>query len=260
MNQLQIINRNGQLLADSRDVADMIVRPHNDLLKTIRSYMEYLGKGDFSHADFFIENYYTDSQGKPRLHFLITKKGCDMIANKMTGEKGVLFTAAYVTKFEEMENQLKYQDTSNLSPLLQTLIQMETRQNALENDNRELKEAFTTMTDNMSKVPDQAKVVDLINEYARWTRLGHNEVYNKVYETLKDQHGIDVRQRVNNERERIQNDYIDRTGKAYAESTLKKKVTGIDVMTRMGCLDKFYSILFSMLSREKIRSKLSVVR
>src|SRR5690606_23636378 len=34
------------------------------------------------------------------------RKGCDMVANKMTGEKGVLFTAAYVTKFEEMERQL----------------------------------------------------------------------------------------------------------------------------------------------------------
>ena len=31
---------------------------------------------------------------------------CDMVANKMTGEKGVLFTAAYVTKFEEMEKEI----------------------------------------------------------------------------------------------------------------------------------------------------------
>jgi phage regulator Rha-like protein len=30
-----------------------------------------------------------------------------MVANKMTGEKGVLFTAAYVIKFEEMEKTLK---------------------------------------------------------------------------------------------------------------------------------------------------------
>ncbi|WP_238473810.1 ORF6C domain-containing protein [Paenisporosarcina cavernae] len=29
-----------------------------------------------------------------------------MVANKMTGEKGVLFTAAYVTRFEEMEKQI----------------------------------------------------------------------------------------------------------------------------------------------------------
>jgi phage regulator Rha-like protein len=30
-----------------------------------------------------------------------------MVANKMTGTKGVLFTATYVTKFDEMEKQLK---------------------------------------------------------------------------------------------------------------------------------------------------------
>lgn len=30
-----------------------------------------------------------------------------MVANKMTGEKGVLFTAAYVTKFEEMEKEIR---------------------------------------------------------------------------------------------------------------------------------------------------------
>jgi len=29
--------------------------------------------------------------------------GCEMIAHKLIGEKGVLFTAAYVAKFNEME-------------------------------------------------------------------------------------------------------------------------------------------------------------
>lgn len=32
-----------------------------------------------------------------------------MVANKMTGDKGILFTATYVTRFEEMENELKNQ-------------------------------------------------------------------------------------------------------------------------------------------------------
>lgn len=30
-----------------------------------------------------------------------------MVANKMTGEKGILFTAAFVTRFEEMENIIR---------------------------------------------------------------------------------------------------------------------------------------------------------
>src|SRR5699024_12364961 len=38
--------------------------------------------------------------------YLLTKQGCEMVANKLTGEKGVLFTAAYVTKFNQMEKEL----------------------------------------------------------------------------------------------------------------------------------------------------------
>ncbi len=53
-------------------------------------------------GDFFIENTYFDANNQQRPNYLITKKGCDMIANKTTGKKGVLFTAAYVTAFEEM--------------------------------------------------------------------------------------------------------------------------------------------------------------
>lgn len=106
MNDLQIINRGGQLLIDSRQVAEMIGRPHNDLMKSIRQFCEYLNRGNFSLVDFFIESTYEDGKGETRPCYLITRKGCDMVANKLTGEKGVLFTATYVTQFEEMERQL----------------------------------------------------------------------------------------------------------------------------------------------------------
>ena len=35
--------------------------------------------------------------------YLISKMGCEVIGNKLTGEKGILFTVAYVTKFNAME-------------------------------------------------------------------------------------------------------------------------------------------------------------
>ncbi len=107
--ELNLITKNGKALADSRDVAEMIDRPHNDLMKTIRVYINYLGQGDFSQSKFFIESTYLNSQKKEQPCFLITKKGCDMIANKLSGVKGVTFTAAYVTKFEEMEKQIQEQ-------------------------------------------------------------------------------------------------------------------------------------------------------
>lgn len=106
MNELKAYDFHGKKVIDSRDVAQMVEREHNALLKTIRSYCEYLGEGEIAHTDFFIESTYSDSQGRKKPCFLITKKGCDMIANKMTGKKGVLFTAAYVNAFEEMREAL----------------------------------------------------------------------------------------------------------------------------------------------------------
>ena len=51
-----------------------------------------------------------------------------MVANKMTGEKGVLFTAEYVTRFNEMEHYLQT-GYSQLSPQLQHMIRLEQKQN-----------------------------------------------------------------------------------------------------------------------------------
>lgn len=61
----------------------------------------------FGLSDFFIPHTYKDSTGRTLPCYFLTKKGCDMVANKMTGEKGVLFTAAYVTAFEAMRQHIK---------------------------------------------------------------------------------------------------------------------------------------------------------
>ena len=103
MIQLTIINQNGQFVADSREIAEMTNTRHADLLEKIDFYVQYLTNGKFRSLDFFIPGAYQDTKGETRRKYDCTRKGCDMIANKMTGEKGVWFTAAYVTKFEEME-------------------------------------------------------------------------------------------------------------------------------------------------------------
>ncbi len=106
MNELKVLDFHGKQVIDSRDVAQMVGRNHNELLKTIRSYCDYLDQGEIAQVDFFIESTYVDAQNRTYPNFLVTKKGCDMIANKTTGKKGVLFTAAYVTAFEEMRQAL----------------------------------------------------------------------------------------------------------------------------------------------------------
>lgn len=84
-------------MVDSREVAEWTDRNHKDLLRDIRNYIEILEKSTerkIAPSDFFIPHVYQDSTSRTLPCYLLTKKGCDMVANKMTGEKGVLFTAA----------------------------------------------------------------------------------------------------------------------------------------------------------------------
>ena len=109
MNELQVFNSNGKDVVDSREVAEMVERNHKDLLRDIRNYTGILEKSaerKIAPSDFFIPHTYRDSMGRTLPCYLLTKKGCDMVANKMTGEKGVLFTAAYVTAFEKMREKI----------------------------------------------------------------------------------------------------------------------------------------------------------
>lgn len=107
MNPLTLINSDGEIYADSRDVAVAIEREHKLLLRTIRSYCEILNENKIAPVEFFIEAEYEDSKGEKRPCYFITRKGCDMIANKLTGKKGVLFTAAYVSAFEQMKQAIE---------------------------------------------------------------------------------------------------------------------------------------------------------
>ncbi|MGG1514913.1 Rha family transcriptional regulator [Paenibacillus oryzisoli] len=103
--------QDGKCLVDSRQVAEMIGKRHDNLLRDIDRYVEVLNKNGMNPnlraLDFFIASTYKDSKGEVRRFYLLTRLGCNMVANKMTGEKGTWFTASYVTKFEEMEKELK---------------------------------------------------------------------------------------------------------------------------------------------------------
>ena len=87
----------------SMEAAEWCGKKHNELLKDIRRYIGQLGEGKIPHTDFFQETTYITEQNKTLPCFLVTKKGCEFIAHKMTGQKGTEFTARYINRFHEME-------------------------------------------------------------------------------------------------------------------------------------------------------------
>ncbi len=112
MNEIQIKNKT----LTSMEVAEMVEKRHTDLLRDIRTYIdqiEEINERKIASVDFFLENTYLDKKGEERPCYLITRKGCEFIANKLTGVKGTKFTASYINRFHEMEQVIK----ENITPI-----------------------------------------------------------------------------------------------------------------------------------------------
>ena len=75
MKELTVINKNGVLLTDSREVAEMVGKEHKNLLRDIQGYIKAIeDSSKLSRQDFFIESTYQNSQNKTQPHYLLTKK------------------------------------------------------------------------------------------------------------------------------------------------------------------------------------------
>lgn len=127
----------------SREVSEMIGKEHWEVLRMLEGYeppkgsksrkvvgiLPTLNDHNIVVADYFIESTYVDKKGETRKCYECTKMGCEMLANKLTGEKGILFTAKYVSKFNEMEQYIKEQEpkmpTTYKEALKHLLLQVE---------------------------------------------------------------------------------------------------------------------------------------
>ena len=109
---------------NSREVAEMVGKQHKNLLADIRGYVSELGELKIQPSDFFTEFTYKNERGKEYPCYLITKKGCEFIAHKLTGIKGTEFTAKYINRFHEMEEVVR-NPFEHLSKELQAIFLMD---------------------------------------------------------------------------------------------------------------------------------------
>lgn len=96
----------------SREIAKMMEVRHADLINKIEKHtaiLEKVNERNFSFVDLWQLSSYKDAKGETRKEYQVTKKGCEFLAHKTTGEKGDLFTIRYMNKFDEMEQYIKEQ-------------------------------------------------------------------------------------------------------------------------------------------------------
>lgn len=105
----------------SYEIAKMMEVEHPKVLRMIEGDKTHIGiiptldKAQMGSISYFIKSSYKDTMNREKVCYECTKMGCDMLANKMTGEKGIIFTAKYVKKFNEMEKLLLEQNTPSLT-------------------------------------------------------------------------------------------------------------------------------------------------
>ena len=98
----------------------MMDKKHKEVLAMIhgksdrKGIIQILTEVQMEVSDYFIESTYTDGSGKQNKCYECTKMGCELLANKMTGEKGILFTAKYVAKFNAMEKSIELPSTQGI--------------------------------------------------------------------------------------------------------------------------------------------------
>lgn len=92
----------------SLEVAEMVGREHNEVLKDLRRIISQLDEGKIPHNFYFEEGTYKDALNREKPCFLLTKKGCELYSTRMTGAKGTAFAVAYIERFNEMEQVIQH--------------------------------------------------------------------------------------------------------------------------------------------------------
>lgn len=91
----------------SKEVCKMIGKRHDNLLRDIENYISDFTYLKIEVSEYFIRSSYKDRSGKENKCFKMTKKGCEFLAHKFNGKKGVEFTARYIDRFHQMEEIIK---------------------------------------------------------------------------------------------------------------------------------------------------------
>lgn len=241
MNELKINGTMNQTIT-TLEIADMLEMKHYKILEKLegtkdgktKGIIEILNAHDFVVVDYFIKSSYKDSKGEIRPCYLVTKLGCDFLANKFTGEKGIIFTAKYVKRFDEMEQQIKNSyklPTTYKEALLQLVEQVEENEKLLA-DNNHKQEVINGFTDDT----DIYKKKDIINRICKRKNGNYANKYKELYKCFRENFHIDLEARCE--------------GYNLKQAKKKDRLSVIKYAEQFGYIDDLYSCCTKLFEAE----------
>lgn len=224
------------------EIAEMLGMKHYKVLEKLEGTKDRKTKGiidilnahDFVVDDYFIKSSYIDAKGETRPCYLVTKLGCDFLANKFTGEKGILFTAKYVKRFDEMEQTIKNPynlPTTYKEALVQLLEKVEENEKLLE-DNKHKQEVINGFTDDV----DIYKKRVIINRICKCRHGNYANRYKELYKCFREIFHVDLEARCE--------------GYNLKQVKRKDKLTTIAYAEKFGLIDDLYSCCVKLYETE----------
>lgn len=189
----------------SNEVAEMIGKEHSKLIRDIRTYIGYLAEAKIGSGDFFIESTYKDSNNQDRPNFLLTKQGCEMVSNKLTGAKGVQFTAKYVSRFNQMEIHIKESQPKLPTDPMEILKltfeaqeQTNERVEAVENEVKDLKDNQKIAADDYNYISRRIsqRVSEVGKGFGKLTNKQRAELFKDINTGVKQVTGVGSRSQI----------------------------------------------------------------
>lgn len=183
----------------SVEVAEMVGKHHSKLLRNIRCYVEHLNQSKIGFVDFFTEATYQDSKNETRPCYLVTKKGCEFIGNKLTGIKGTEFTAKYINRFNDMEVSLGHPKRLSAIEQLQlqnqALLEVNYKVEEVKNDLEEFKQDMPLLGCDMDRITTVIKSVGVKSmggkdKPAYKDKPLRSKVYSDIHNQLRREFGV----------------------------------------------------------------------
>lgn len=189
MNELVFLGQDGRLVTTSLKVAEVFGKVHAKVMRDI----EKLDCSDeFTIANFGKRTFKTE-QGNEYPMYEITKDGFVFLVMGYTGKKAAGFKEAYIRKFNEMEAELKSQQTKQLSAAesllqsVQLLVAHERQLSLLEQKQENMQKAMNGLFDRVNSLSFENDMMKqkLNNEIERYTVIGYCSLH-KIDITRKE--------------------------------------------------------------------------
>lgn len=221
----------------SNEVAEMIGKDHSKLIRDIRTYIGYLAEAKIGSGNFFIESYYKDANNQERPNYLLTKQGCEMVSNKLTGAKGVQFTARYVSRFNEMESHIKEQalkipETPEEALKLMFEFQKGTKEKVAKVEKRvtDLEENTVLSAGDYSYITRRInqRVAEVARGFGKVTNSQRGELHKDINSGVKKITGVSTRTQLRQKHFQMVLDYITDWEPSTATKTIVRQMNLLD--------------------------------